>query len=173
MPTRRQFIQVGIVGGAVLVAARWLDRPAAVAAAPGYLFLDAQTAAVTAALVPAVLAGALPADGAARAQAIADTTSAFDRAVAGLSPAVRKEVGELFSILRFAPVRLMLAGLWNPVEESSPEEIAAFLTRWRTSRFEIQRAAYQAITQLIQAAWYGNSASWAFIGYPGAPKLTP
>jgi hypothetical protein len=154
VPSRRTFIKVGIAGGAVLVAARWLDRPAAVAAAPGYQFLDTQTAALTA-----------------RAKAIEEVTGGFDRAVAGLSPAVRKEVGELFAILSFAPVRLLLTGLWSPVEESSADEIAAFLTRWRHSRFELQRAAYQALTQLIQAAWYGNSASWAFIGYPGAPAI--
>lgn len=171
MPSRRTFIQVGLAGGAIFAASRWLDRPAAVAASPGYLFLDARTAALTAALVPVVLAGALPSDGAARARAIEETTGAFDRAVAGLSPSVRKEVDELFSLLRFAPARLMFTGLWEPVEESSAEDVAAFLARWRRSRFEIQRAGYQAITQLIQAAWYGNSASWSFIGYPGAPKL--
>ncbi len=170
MPSRRTFIKVGIAGGMVFAAARFLDRPGAVAADP-YQFLDARTAAVTAALVPVVLAGVLPTEAAARARAIEETTTAFDRAVAGLSPAVRKEVDELFSILRFAPARLMFTGLWHPVEESPPEEIAAFLKRWRHSRFEIQRAGYQAITQLLQAAWYGNPASWALIGYPGAPVL--
>jgi hypothetical protein len=43
--------------------------------------------------------------------------------------------------------------------------------RWRDSRFELQRASYRALTQLIQAAWYGNSASWAAIGYPGPPAV--
>ena len=171
MPTRRQFIQVGVAGGFVLAATRFLDRPLAVAADPAYQFLDARSAAVAAALVPVVLAGALPSDSAARAKAVADTTGAFDRAVAGLSPSVRKEVDELFSILRFGPARLMFTGLWNPVEESPPEEIEAFLRRWRHSSFEIQRAGYQAVTQLIQAAWYGNPASWAAIGYPGAPSI--
>lgn len=171
MPNRRAFIKVGIAGAMVFAAARFLDRPLAVAADPSYQFLDARTAAVAAALVPVVLAGALPAGAAARARAVEETTAAFDRAVAGLSPAVRKEVDELFAILRFAPTRFVFAGLWNPVEESSPDDIAAFLRRWRTSRFEIQRAGYQALTQLIQAAWYGNSASWALIGYPGAPQL--
>ena len=171
MPTRRQFIKVGIAGGVIFAAARWLDRPQAVAADPKYLFLDPRTAAVVAALVPVVLAGALPADAATRARAVEETTGAFDRAVAGLSPAVRKEVDELFSILRFAPARLMFTGLWTPVEEAPPEDVAAFLKRWRTSSFEIQRAGYQAVTQLLQAAWYGNSASWTFIGYPGAPKI--
>jgi hypothetical protein len=171
VPTRRTFLKVGIAGGAVLAAARFLDRPVAVAADPSYLFLDAHTAALVSALVPAVLAGTLPAEATARAKAIEETTSAFDRAVAGLTPSVRKEVDELFSILRFPPARLMFTGLWSPVEESTPEEIGAFLTRWRRSRFEIQRAGYQAVTQLLQAAWYGNPASWAFIGYPGAPNI--
>ena len=171
MPSRRTFIKVGIAGGIVFAAARFLDRPLAVAADPSYQFLDARTAAVAAALIPVVLAGALPADAAARAKAVEETTVAFDRAIAGLSPSVRKEVDELFAILRFGPARLMFTGLWNPVEESSPEDVAAFLKRWRQSRFEIQRAGYQAVTQLVQAAWYGNSASWAAIGYPGAPTI--
>ena len=170
MPTRRQLLKVGIAGGLVLAGARWLDRPQAVAA-PSYRFLDERSASATAALVPVVLDGALPRDAAARKQAIDETVEAFDRAVAGLSPAVQKEVGELFSILRFPPTRLMLTGLWSPLEESSAQEIADFLARWRRSRFDIQRAGYQAMTQLLQAAWYGNSASWAAIGYPGAPRI--
>jgi hypothetical protein len=161
---------VGIAGGLVLAGARWLDRPQAVAAA-NYRFLDERSAAAAAALVPVVLDGAMPREAAAKRKAIDETVEAFDRAVAGLSPAVQKEVEELFSILRFGPTRLMFAGLWSPVEESSPEEIAEFLARWRRSRFDIQRAGYQAMTQLIQAAWYGNGASWAAIGYPGAPRI--
>ena len=171
MPTRRQFIKVGLAGGLVLAGARWLDRPQAVAAQAGFRFLDARGAATVAALVPVVLAGALPAEAAARRRAIDDTVAAFDRAVAGLSPAVQKEVEELFAILRFAPARLMFTGLWSPLEESAPEDVAEFLTRWRYSRFDIQRAGYQALTQLLQAAWYGNSAAWAVIGYPGAPTI--
>ena len=170
MPTRRQLLKVGIAGGLVLAGARWLDRPQALAAA-NLRFLDERGAAAMAALVPVVLEGTLPQDPVAKRQAIAETVEAFDRAVAGLSPAVQKEVEELFSILRFAPTRLMFTGLWAPVEESSPQEIADFLTRWRRSRFGIQRAGYQAVTQLLQAAWYGNSASWAAIGYPGAPRI--
>ena len=170
MPSRRQFIQVGVAGAAILAAARWLDRPEAVAAPVAYRFLDARGAAAVGAIVPVVVA-TLPSEPAARARAIEEVVSAFDRAVSGLSPAVRKEVDELFSLLRFAPTRLMFTGLWSPVEESPPEEIAAFLARWRFSGFDIQRAGYQALTQLLLAAWYGNSASWTAIGYPGAPSL--
>lgn len=171
MANRRQFLQVGIAGALILAGARWLDRPSAAAASARTGFVDDRNAVVLAALVPVVLAGSLPADAAAREKAVEDVIGAFDRAVAGLSPAVQKEVEELFAILRFGPARLVFTGLWSPLEESKPEDIAAFLTRWRRSRFEIQRAGYQALTQLLQAAWYGNPASWAALGYPGAPRI--
>ena len=170
MPTRRQFIKVGLASAALLATVRWLDRPHAAPATP-YRFLDDSSAAIAAAFVPVVLEGAMPADPQARARAIGEVVEAFDRAVAGLSPAVQKEVEQLFGVLRFPPARLAFTGLWASVEESTPQEIAAFLTRWRRSRFEIQRAGYQALTQLLQASWYDNPASWAAIGYPGPPKL--
>lgn len=170
MPNRRTFLRVGIASGLILAGARWLDRPQAMAA-PNYRFLDERGASAVAALVPVVLEGSLPKEAAARGRAVDEVVEAFDRAVSGLSVSVQKEVDELFTLLRFAPARLMFTGLWSPLEESTAKDIAAFLTRWRHSRFDIQRAGYQAMTQLIQAAWYGNSASWAAIGYPGAPKI--
>ncbi|MGZ5101688.1 MAG: hypothetical protein ACXWGX_13915 [Usitatibacter sp.] len=170
MPTRRQFIKVGLAGAAILAATRCLEGSQA-ATATGFQVLDARTAAVMAAMIPVVLSGSLPGESQARARAIREVVEAFDRAVAGLSPAVQNEVDQLFGVLRFAPVRIALTGLWDPVELSSAEEIAAFLTRWRHSRFGIQRAGYQALTQLIQASWFGSTASWAAIGYPGPPSL--
>jgi hypothetical protein len=170
LPTRRQFIKVGIAGAAVLATVRWLDKPQA-APATNHRFLDVAGVVMVAAFVPVVLEGSLPDEIEARARAIREVVEAFDRAVSGLAPAVQREVDQLFSVLRFAPSRVALTGLWPPVEEASAAEIAAFLTRWRNSRFEIQRAGYQALTQLIQAAWYDNPSSWAAIGYPGPPKV--
>jgi hypothetical protein len=170
VPSRRTFLKVGLAGGVILAGARWLDRPQAVAAA-NHRFLDARGASAMAALVPVVLEGSLPKDAGARSRAIEEVVEGFDRAVSGLSLPVQKEVDELFTLLCFAPARLLFTGLWSPLEESSVDDIAAFLRRWRHSRFDIQRAGYQALTQLIQAAWYGNSASWAAIGYPGAPRI--
>jgi hypothetical protein len=167
---RRQFIQAGIAGAALLTLARWIDRPVSAASAT-YRFLDARGVKSVGALVPVVLAGALPVDEAARRAAVADVVGAFDRAVAGLSIPVQQEMGELFSFLHTAPLRLAVAGLWSPLEESTPQQIGEFLLRWRDSPFDLQRASYRALTQLIQAAWYGNSTSWAAIGYPGPPAV--
>jgi hypothetical protein len=167
--TRRQFIKVGLAGAAVLAAARFLEPPRA--AAVGYRILDEEAARMVAALVPVVLAGALPEDTAARSRAVRETVEAFDRAVSGLTPSVQEEVGQLFSFLAFAPTRIGFARLWVPVEEATPNDLTAFLARWRSSRFDLQRSSYNALTQLIQAAWYGNAASWTAIGYPGPPAM--
>jgi hypothetical protein len=163
------FIQAGFAGAALLALARWIDRP--LQAATSTRFLDARGMRTVAALVPVVLEGALPTEEAARRAAIADTVAAFDRAVAGLAPPVQKEIGELFSFLHTAPLRIAVTGLWSPVDESPPGELRTFLLRWRDSSFDLQRASYRALTQLIQAAWYGNSSSWPSIGYPGPPAI--
>jgi hypothetical protein len=170
MPTRRQFLKVGLVGGGVLVAAGWLAfRPKG----PQHLAgtLDQRTAAVVAALVPVVLAGVLPVAVEARRTAIRETVEAFGRAVSGLAPAVQDEIAQLFSLLGLPPTRVALAGVWTTWEDASPADIAQFLNRWRTSRFDLFRAGYQALTRLLQASWYGNPASWDHLGYPGPPSL--
>jgi hypothetical protein len=156
---RRQFLQVGFVGAIVLATVPIMSRP------------RAATAALVGALAPVVLAGALPAEPGARAEALREVVEAFQRAVAGLSPAVQEEIGDLFGMLAFAPTRILFTGLGFPVERSTPDQIAAFLARWRRSDFDLLRAGYQALTQLIRASWYDNPASWGVIGYPGPPAL--
>lgn len=170
MPTRREFIKVGIAGAALLAAAHFAVRPRA-APARSFRVLDAQSAAIVGALVPVVLAGALPDEGEPRARALREALEAFDRAVSRLAPAIQAELGQLFDFLAFTPTRVAFTGVWTPLDEARPEEIKAFLTRWRSSRFDLQRVSYEALTQLIQASWYGNSISWAAIRYPGPPEL--
>lgn len=173
MITRRQFIKAGIVGGAALAAAgvfysRSL-REAPAGAVPQGLTLPQRT--IVAALVPAILAGALPASGEARRQAIARTVDGVGVAIAGLSAAAQKELGELFALLGFAPARVLLAGLWPSWEEATPAQIADFLQGWRYSRFALLRSAYVGLHDLVLGAWYGTPESWAAIGYPGPPEM--
>ena len=167
--TRRRFLQVGAAGVAVLATAKLLERP--VAPLASYRVLDGSSVALIGALVPVVLAGALPMASPQREGAVREVVEAFDRAISGLSPAVRAEIDALLGVLRFAPTRLALTGLWSPLEEATPEEVGRFLSSWRASRFDLLRAGYQALTQLIQAAWYDNPLSWPAIGYPGPPAL--
>lgn len=173
MATRRQFLKVGLASGALLAGAGWFAMRWGRAPGAGFQWLDARSAAIVAALVPAILDGALPPDGQARRDAVGEVTRAFDRAVSGLSPAVQEEIAQLFSLLGLAAGRFIVAGVRSAWHEATGEEVAAFLARWRTSRFGLLRSAYQALTQLVLAAWYGNPASWERIGYPGPPALGP
>ena len=156
--SRRRFLQVGVAGVAVLVAARMLERPA-------------PASGIVAALAPVILAGALPAEAREREAALRRVVESVEAAIAGLAPAAREEVAQLFAVLRFAPSRFATTGLWRPLEQAGADEIAAFLARWRESRFDLLRAGYQALTQLLQAGWYDDPRAWAAVGYPGPPQL--
>ncbi|MCL4801894.1 MAG: hypothetical protein KJ025_20050 [Burkholderiales bacterium] len=168
MVTRRQFLQVGAGGAAVLALARLGHaRTAPRTAAP----LGAGAREVLAAVVPVILDGALPAAPAARAARVAATIERIGQTVAGLPPHLRAEIGELFALLAFAPSRWLIAGVRAPWREASMEEIAAFLTRWRQSGWSLLRQGYLALHELVLAAHYGDAASWRAIGYPGPPSL--
>ena len=171
MLTRRQFLKVGLASGAVLAGAGWFALRQGRAPVAGYQWLDRRAAAIVTALVPVVLEDALPADGAQRKEAVQEAVQAFDRAVSGLSPAVQQEIAQLFALLGLAAGRFIVAGVRSSRAEATGEEVSAFLARWRNSRFALLRAGYQALTQLVVAAWYGNPASWERIGYPGPPAL--
>jgi len=169
--SRRTLLKAGLAGAAALVATRWLyTQMSPTTTGQRVSALDASSRAVVAAIVPVMLEGALPrgeASPAAREQVVAGV----DLAIAGLPPAVRSEIDELFSLLAFAPTRCLIVGVWSPWPEGSHDAIAGFLDRWRDSRFALLRSAYDALHRLILAAWYGNPESWMQIGYPGPPSL--
>jgi hypothetical protein len=169
--SRRSLLKAGVAGAAALVMVRWLytfDDPPASSATMAAPF-DASARDIVAAIVPELLKGALPSADAAEARA--DVVAGVERAIAGLPPATRKELDELFSLLSFAPTRCFVAGVWSPWPNASSESIAEFLGRWRDSRFALLRSAYGALHQLVLAAWYGNPRSWNAIGYAGPPSL--
>ena len=170
--SRRTLLKAGGAGGAALLAAHWLYTRGTVPSAPDARFvaLDANARAIVTAIVPVLLAGALPA-GTAAVVARDAVVIGVDAAISGLPPAARKELDQLFSLLAFAPSRSLVAGVWSAWPEASPAAIAAFLAQWRDSRFLLLRSAYAALHQLVMAAWYGNERAWPAIGYPGPPSL--
>jgi hypothetical protein len=122
-----------------------------------------------AAIVPALLAGALGAGVSAQAQAHA-VIARVHRTILGLPPAARKEFQNLFGLLALAPARRLLTGISGDWARATPADVQAFLQDWRDSSFALLRSAYGALHDLVLGAWYADPASWAAIGYPG-PKL--
>jgi hypothetical protein len=170
--TRRTLLKAGIAGGAALFFARWLYTTTSAPPLPDARFvaLDARARSIVGAIVPVLLEGALPAPTEAD-DARTEVVANVDQAIAGLPPEARKQIDQLFALLAFAPSRCLIAGVWSPWPEASPESIAAFLERWRDSRFVLLKSAYGALHQLITAAWYGSPRAWPAIGYAGPPSL--
>jgi hypothetical protein len=175
MTSRRTFIVAGLAGGAALtVASLWRGRDAAPVSDPALLplaRLGAAAPAIFAAIIPVVLDGALPEPPAERQAAIAETLANVGTAIAGLPPAAQDELADLVALLGFGPARLLLARVGPPWSDAGAAEIDAFLGRWRQSSFALLRSAYDALHQIIFAAWYGNPRSWPSIGYAGPPRL--
>ena len=170
---RRTFLKVGMASVFVLALARSLDRQVfAQDEKPGSLDLKKlanKDAALISALAPAVLGGALPDNPVARQIAINEVVEAFDRTVAGLSPAIQKEMEQLLSLLTFSLTRRFIAGVPKPWNEASEADVSAFLGGWRQSRISILQQGYQALARVMIACWYGNPLSWGRIGYGGPP----
>jgi hypothetical protein len=119
------------------------------------------------------MAGVLPADPSARAQAIHATAERVHQTILGLPLATQKEVQDLFGLLALAPARRLLAGVSHDWADASLEEVTAFLQDWRTHRLTLLRSAYQALHDLVLGSWYSDSTHWAAIGYPGPiPELS-
>jgi hypothetical protein len=174
--TRRTFLVTGVAGAAALTGAWWLrhrllERPGAPSTEPWSGF-DPEAKTIVAAIVPVMLDGALPNPPSDRAAAVDETVDGVGLAIAGLAPAAQDELAQLFALLAFAPARIALAQVTAPWRDASPATINAFLDSWRDSRWQLQRSAYDALNDLILAAWYGNERSWPAIGYPGPPRLT-
>lgn len=174
--SRRQFLKVGIAGAFALAITRSLDRNAFALVNPNSLrgSLDLKNLAnkdaeVIAALAPVILAGSLPDDVVSRQIAINEVVEAFDRTVAGLSPAVQREVEELLSLLTMPITRRFIVGISATWPNATEEEIKQFLERWRNHRFALLQQGYQALVRVMIACWYGNPLSWGKISYSGPP----
>lgn len=170
-PNRRTFIHAGVVGvGALAFAGWWKDTPSANAphTTPP---LGADGRDILHAIVPVLLAGALPTEPAARVTAIDETMVALGAAIGGLPAAAQAELAQLFALLSLPPVRLAVARVDAPWAKAAPAQVRACLDRFRGSPLILLRAAYDALHQLTFAAWYGNPRAWPAIGYPGPPVL--
>jgi hypothetical protein len=164
---RRTLLKVGLAGGAILAVARGavlVARRRAPDAAT-----DPDTRTVLRGVMTALLANALPADPAARDRALEGGLQRSLATIAGLPPATRAELGELFTLLASAPGR-WLAGV-DRWEDANPEQVGAFLQRWRTHSFDLFRAGYHALRDLVLGPYYADASTWEAIGYPGPIRL--
>jgi hypothetical protein len=166
--SRRTFLKVGGLAALALVAGGGIYR-ATHPPVPGRFVLDGEARDALDAMIPAILAGALPESGQ-RDAAIASTTERVHQAILGLPLATQKEVQDLFGLLALAPARRLLTGVSGGWSHASVEQVSSFLQDWRVHRLGLLRSAYQAMHDLVLGGWYADPSSWAAIGYPGPIK---
>ena len=174
MPTRRQFLKTGLVGGTLLAFAYALHKPLdslgkrmLVAGFP----LPQALREVVLAVAPVMLAGMLPPSGAERTAALERAVGAVAAAVSSLSAAAQREIAELFALLTLPPARVALAGVRSPWPEAGEAEVSAFLESWRHSSVDLLKTGYLALHDLVLGSWYADGANWGAIGYPGPPEI--
>ena len=167
---RRTFLQVGGLAALVLAAGGGIYRYMHPAGPLQRFVLDGEAKAAIDAIVPAMLAGSLPLEPAARAHAVSATAGRVHHAILGLPLTAQKEVQDLFGLLALAPARRALTGVAGSWTDASETQVASFLQEWRFHRLAMLQTAYHALHDLIIGSWYADPASWAAIGYPGPMK---
>jgi hypothetical protein len=165
--SRRAFLTSGALAALALAGAGAVYRLTQLPAAR--FTLDGEARAALAAIVPAMLAGALPPDPAAIAIAIPAAIERVRLAILGLPLATQAEIQDLFGLLALAPARRFLAGVPDGWANANSAQVSAFLQSWRLHRLQMLQVAYHALHDLVLGAWYADPSSWAAIGYPGPP----
>jgi hypothetical protein len=167
--SRRSFLKAGALAALVLAAGGGVYRYTHPPAPTGFV-LDGEARSALYAAVPAILAGVLPTEPSARAQAIAAATERVNQTILGLPLATQQEVQDLFGLLALGPARRLLTGIPHGWAQATDADVNAWLQDWRTHRIALLRTAYQALHDLVLGSWYSDAANWAAIGYPGPMK---
>jgi hypothetical protein len=166
--SRRRFLTIGAVAALALAAGGGIYRLAT--RQPHRFVLDGEARAAIDAIVPAMLAGALPPGDAERRAAIPLATESVHQAILGLPLATQQEIQDLFGLLALGPARRLLAGVPVSWSDASAAQVDAFLQDWRAHRFATLQVAYHALHDLVLGAWYADPSAWPAIGYPGPLK---
>ena len=171
--TRRSLLQTGLLGALLLGAAGTTASLSGCsgrgeAAAAGYKVLRDADLPLLRALVPGVLGSLLPSPGMERDRLLDDLLHRIDLSGYRLGAPSQKALLQLFDLLNLRLTRWALTGV-GAWEEATPQQLQAFLERWRTSSFGLLNNGYRALIKLVAGSFYGTPAGWAAANYPGPP----
>lgn len=172
-PSRRGVLRAGLLGsvllwtGGMVGCTQRRDEPSAV---PGQrMALSPQGEGILRAVLPVVLGSLLPAEHAARTQAIETGLASLDDYLAHMSLPTQDEARRVFAMLDLLPARVVLLGTTDPWRTAAPDAVEAFLRSARDSRLLLLRRIYAFLQSMAVLAWFDQPAAWPAIGYPGPP----
>lgn len=160
---RRQFIMAGLAlaGSAALGIKFWHYS---VSPQPNNRHL------VLAAILPALLYGALPTDKQAAIAALQRTEQAISDFMPFLPLRQQQQLDQLFNLLAHRFSRLGLAGYWQTLDTLTVKERLAILDAWRDSYLALLQQAYHGLRELLYGAYYGQPEHWQPLAY-NAPRF--
>lgn len=170
-PARRRLLKFGLAGAVVLAAVPFIVGREAKPRAAGFAHLREPDVELWRAIIPAMLAGVLPADAAAREPLVAEILHRIDAGLELLRPSLRQATFEMLDFVELAPPRGLSGGFWGAWREASVADASTVLESWSTSRLQLLRACYRSLHDFVMGSWYGMPQSWAAVGYPGPPSL--
>lgn len=170
---RRTLLRAGLFGSVLLAGAGAAAALGGCAqrkesSSLGYQFLRDADLPLLRAVVAAVLGSLLPPAGAERDRLVDDILHRVDLSGHRLGPPAAKALTQLFDLLNLRATRWALTGI-GEWDEATPQQMQAFLERWRTSSLGLLNAGYRALVKLVAGAFYGTPAGWAAANYPGPP----
>lgn len=119
------------------------------------------------AIIPVVLKGTWPESAEQQLLSMNEIMLNIDTALFNLGPHNQKQMIDLFNLLNFTPSRGLTTGVWSKWPEASEADIEQFLNKWRESSLGLLNLAYNGISKIIIAIWYGMPKIWDKVGYPG------
>ncbi len=148
---------LALTGGAIALIRPGIDAGRFTDAARGVLLAAGR----------AVLDGSLQAAPNRESAGLGDLPRRIEVLVTQLPPHAQDEISQLMALLSSAIGRTTFAGLATPWEDASTADIQVCLQGMRTSRLALRRQAYQALHDLIGAAYFSDADTWPMLGYPG------
>lgn len=162
---RRTLFKLGVASAALLAVA----GGATVLVRPGLEqgTLTARGREIFVAVGSAILDKTIPATGAQRDLALSGLVDRIDALVGALPPHAQTELSQLLALLATPPGRQLLAGLSEPWAKASVIQVQAALQSMRFSSFQVRNQAYAALHDISAGAYFADSSTWSFLGYPG------
>lgn len=168
--SRRSVLKKGLLGGALLalggLGTLALRKSKTVSLPPeGLLFLSPSEYAVMSALAVQMIPGV------SGAPSVVEARVAFhaDRTLSRAKVDAQKDFKRLLGLFENGVSQFLFEFKTQPFTQLSLEEQRHVLASWQHSRLALRRTGFNALRTLVMACYYGNPATWAFVGYPGPP----
>lgn len=166
---RRTWLKLGAVSATVLIVAGGTVALLQPGLQQGRLTTGAQN--VFTSVARAILDGTLPKEPAAAQVALAGLLERIDALVQALPPHAQAELSQLLGLLGTGVGRRTLAGLAPDWRSASVIEVQQALQSMRTSRLALRLQSYQALHDIVGAAYFSDASTWPTLGYPGPLKI--